>query len=517
MTVVFALVCLVLARTLAIGAAARDVSMQISADAINSAGSVYAAAGVLSASGAVPDNVTTSVLKTLVPKAYAACPDCPLSFTVFATSAPVVTITEANGAVLVAENVVLNLTAAHAVPPGAAVPLLTLGLNATCGLNFSDAPLASGDYLKPTISILKLHLVVESSQVGILPSAAIALLDPLVNGFLKSVAIPYFNRVFPGFPLPSVTGFPISDFIISHSDGYLGVGLDITPQQQNLPPPPKTASVEKLLNETSRKPTVGPVRISRKLISRRYLANPPGFSGPGVVATVGGTGLDKILASLLPKIVSKVNGLTIPAMSGKASGVSYSVDAITLAGFAIGSSSITFSENKGLVLALGGLTLQVPSTGFKIKKKVLFAKLSCSGHFHGGLANTGVRMNLNLTAVEPAGSPEINPTSSWSWGNLDVSVKMDHTICRIIKDIASWFVGNINHKIEDVIKQIVPKTVQNLISTEGNEILQNLVLSKNIDKHADVNFYLTQNPTSADDAISVYLSGQFVPAKSGQQ
>merc|ERR1711871_422059 len=109
----------------------------------------------------------------------------------------------------------------------------------------------------------------------------------------------------------------------------------------------------------------------------------------------------------------------------------------------------------------------------------------------------------------------INPTSQWSWGKLDVSVKMDHTICKIIKDIASFFIGNINKKIEAVIKQMVPKTVENLISSEGNEILQGLVLEKKIDNHADVNFYLTQNPTSANDALSVYLSGQFVPATGG--
>ena len=123
-------------------------------------------------------------------------------------------------------------------------------------------------------------------------------------------------------------------------------------------------------------------------------------------------------------------------------------------------------------------------------------------------------MNLNLTAVNT--KPEINPSSKWSWGKLDVSVKMDHTICKIIKDIASFFIGNINSKIEAVIKQMVPKTVENIISSEGNQILQNLVLEKKLDNHADVNFYLTQNPTSANDALSVYLSGQFVPATSTQ-
>eukprot|EP00946_MAST-07B_sp_MAST-7B-sp1_P005354 g5354.t1 len=489
----------ILASALAIAAcgasAVRDVDLQISEDAINSAGSVYTAAGVLAASGGLPDNVTTAELKSLIPKAYAACPDCPLSFSVFATTPPTVSITEAYGATLLAQNAVLNLTAARDVPPGPAVPLLSLGINATCGLNFSSVPVDAGDYLKANISILQMHLVVESSEVGILPGAAIGLLEPLVNGFLKSVAIPYFNKKFPGFPLPTVKGFPISDFVITHANGFLGVGLDITPQQQelNAPQPLPAPRSERMGQNEIVGSAAAPPRIARKLISRRSLANPPGFSGPGVVATVGGPGLDKILASLLPKIVSEVNGLKIPAMSGKASGISYSVDSITLGGFAVGSSSISFSENKGLVLALGGLSLQVPSTKFKIKKKVLFATLSCSGHFHGGLANTGVTMNLNVTAVEPAGSPKINPSSSWSWGNLDVSVKMDHTICKIIKDIASWFVGNINHKIEDVIKQMVPKTVENLISTEGNKILQDLVLSKKIDKYADVNYYLTQN------------------------
>ena len=69
-----------------------------------------------------------------------------------------------------------------------------------------------------------------------LAGAAIGLLEPLVNGFLKSVAIPYFNKKFPGF-LADCQGFPISDFVITHANGFLGVGLDITPQQQELNAP----------------------------------------------------------------------------------------------------------------------------------------------------------------------------------------------------------------------------------------------------------------------------------------
>merc|ERR1719197_866125 len=100
--------------------------------------------------------------------------------------------------------------------------------------------------------------------------------------------------------------------LITTNAGYLGVGLDITPQQllKVVPPPPTT--------------------VARKLIAARRLANPPGFSGPGVVATVGGAGLTKVLQGLLPQVVQKVNGITIPAMSGKASGISYSVNSIKI-------------------------------------------------------------------------------------------------------------------------------------------------------------------------------------------
>ena len=141
---------------------------------------------------------------------------------------------------------------------------------------------------------------------------------------------------------------------------------------------------------------------------------------------------------------------------------------------------------------------------------MLFTHISCSGHFSGSLGNTGVNVGINVTANEPAGSPKITPTSTWTWGSLGVSVKLNNVFCKIIKDIASWFIGNINHKIEDVIKSKIPGVINNLINTEGNKILSDLVLSKKIDKDAEVNYYLTQNPTSKNDELSVYLSGEFV-------
>ena len=480
---------------------ARDVSLRVSSDALNSAGKVYEAAGVLHVTDLIPGNVTTDALAKVLPKAHDLCPGCPLSLTLSATQAPAVSITEKLGAQLAVVGARVNLTAAPAAG-GQAQSLVLLGFNGTCGLNFTHTPRSAGEFLTADISILEIHLVVESSNVGILPQAAIAIIDPLVDAFLKHVAIPAFNREFPGFPLPTVKGFPISNVLITTNAGYLGVGLDITPQQQQ-----KKQQQQQQQQQRQQRHSV-----ARKLIVGRRLANPPGFSGPGVVATVGGAGLTKVLQGLLPQVVQKVNGITIPAMSGKASGISYSVDAIKISGFAIGASKIEFVEGKGSAVTLGGLSLQLPSTGFKIKKKVLFAKISCSGHFSGSLGNTQVVETVNVTAVEPAGTPKLAPSSSWNWAGLGVSVKMDHTICKIIKNIASWFIGNINHKIEDVIKSQVPSVVDGLIQSQGNEILQNLMLEKKIDSHAEVNFYLTENPFSADDALSVPLSGEFVPA-----
>jgi hypothetical protein len=476
---------------------------------------VYTNAGALQFSGHLPENTTTSVLKKVIPKAYALCPNCPIEFAASATEAPKATFSVASGAILDIQNAMLNLTAQATVPSDSPISeLMVLGFNASCGLNFSNNPESSGDYIKPTITILQIHLVVESTNVGLLPNAAIAVLDPLVNAFLKDVAIPQFNKKFPGFPLPTVSGFSISDFLITTNDGYIGVGLDILPSSYNTP-----TQVDDVMNDDDSgnvlelKREIVHRNKQRKLISARatpMTANPPGFSGPGVIIGVGAPGLNKILSDLIPKIQKEVNGLVIPAMSGKASGIDYSINSITISGFTIGSSSLTFVQGKGLNLKLGGLGLSIPQTDFEIKKKVLFTHISCSGHFSGSLGNTGVNVGINVTANEPAGSPKITPTSTWTWGSLGVSVKLNNVFCKIIKDIASWFIGNINHKIEDVIKSKIPGVINNLINTEGNKILSDLVLSKKIDKDAEVNYYLTQNPTSKNDELSVYLSGEFV-------
>ena len=392
-----------------------DVNVTISSDSINSAGRVYTNGGFLQYSSQLPGNATTGMLKTLLPKAYNACPDCPLYFSAKATSPPFVIIT-GSGATAKADSALFNLSAIS--PSSSKVDLLTLSANLTFGLNFSHNPASSGGYLKANISVLSLTLDIVSSNIGDV-SAAISLVTSLVDAFVKDVLIPYFNKNFPGIPLPSVSGFSADDVLISTASNHIGVSLDLNVGNISS----KHASRELLVSRT-----------------QDYRAPPPGFSGPGFSVSVGGDGLSKVISALVPLIEKEVNGLQIPAMSGKASGISYNTDAITLSGFSIGNAAIAFQQDKGLVLSLSGLSLTIPSTHFKISKRILF-ELHCSGHFSGSISGTSVAESINVTAIEPAGTPHISPSSSWSWSDLNVDVRMDHEICKIIKDIASWFVG----------------------------------------------------------------------------
>ena len=83
------LVLALLAAAITTTFATSDVSLRVSQDVLNSASSVYFDAGVLSYVGELSINhkiSTTNVFETLWPKAYEVCKNCPLLFTVKATT-----------------------------------------------------------------------------------------------------------------------------------------------------------------------------------------------------------------------------------------------------------------------------------------------------------------------------------------------------------------------------------------------------------------------------------------------
>ena len=472
----------------------RDVNISISADAIDSAGQVYTKTGFLSLREQT--NISTSELKHILPKAQTLCPNCPLAFHIYVTLPPTANITQQKGAIMAVNNAPINVTAIPA-NNGSPISLFVLGIDASFGLAFTSQPQASGDYIKANISNFDFKLNVASSNVGILPAAAIAILDPLVNGFLKNVAIPMFNKDFKGFPLPSLPNVNITDALITTVDGHVSVGLDIDIKQTQS----SSTFMDALI---ARRRTMG----AQTDDNVKHL--PPGFTGPGLAVSVGGAGLTKILNAFVPQIVEAVNNITIPSMSGKADKIEYEIDSIKLSGFAISSSSIKFIPGRGLSLALSGLSLNVPWTHFRLSKKILFTHAHCSGHLGGQLLNTATNLGVNITANE-AGKPSLSATSSWQWGELKVNEKMDHTICKVIQDIASWFVGNIDHKIEELIRSKIPVVLEELVNKMGNKLLNSLVLSKRIDKWALVEFYLTQSPQFLSDTMTIDMAGEFVP------
>ena len=200
--------------------AASDVSLRLSQDVLNSASSVYFDAGVLSYVGELSIDhkiQTTSVFETLWPKAYEACKNCPLHFTVKATTKPTAAITSA-GAVVTVKNANLIMVANDTTGNH---PLLTLGINATCGLNFSSVPKSAGEFLTAKISILQLRSSVESSQAGIFPQLAVPALNILVQALLND-AVSTFDKNFPGIPIPTIPDIAISNVLIATDAGYLG-------------------------------------------------------------------------------------------------------------------------------------------------------------------------------------------------------------------------------------------------------------------------------------------------------
>jgi hypothetical protein len=465
----------------------KDVNISISADSFNSASKVYTKAGIFQHSGSL--DITTKQLKDVIPKAYKACPDCPILYHAFATlaSPPVVSMSEKNGALVRMSNVIVNITTrpstTKVTPLSVSIPLFVLSVEGSGGVKFSNKPSSSGDYIKLLLTFGRIDIAVITSSVGPIPTIALPVLNPLIMKILQ-IAATTFNTLFPGFPLPQLTGFNISNLLINTMNDRISISLNITP----------TKDREKL--------------VIIPLLKKRLQQLPPGFSGPGFSAIVGEKGLNKVLQSMLPKLIKKVNNMTLPALSGIAKGITYETDPIKIRNFNIGDYTINIVNNEGIQLQLTNITLNIPLTKFKLSKKIIIITAHCSGEMSGNITNTSLKSILNITSNNTL--PNIMINTTWLWGPLQINEKMDSSVCKVIQDIASFFVGNINQFISKEMKEMIPNTVDNMITNDGNQILNELLLTKKIDNIANVNFYLTSSPLSNNDTVEIDLSGEFV-------
>ena len=167
--------------------------------------------------------VNTSVFKTLIPAAYAACPDCPLGITVFFPAAAPTTTVNADTIGLDVLDAVLGLLA---VPNATTqLPLLELYLNAT-GAATNVSVRASGvtESLYFNLALDTFSLSLRRSDIGPFDPSIIG---DIIAFILKDVVVPDFNKHFAGVPIPSFGLFNVTALEVALNNGKVDVGLDI--------------------------------------------------------------------------------------------------------------------------------------------------------------------------------------------------------------------------------------------------------------------------------------------------
>jgi hypothetical protein len=162
--------------------------------------------------------VNTSIFQSIIPAAYAACPDCPLEITTSFLQAP--TARFASDASLAFIGLIAGLGAKNGTTT---VPLLDLNLNGTFTLlNFT----VSGDLdntIKFKLAIPDFAMSLYRSSIG---PVDVAVLSPLVQFLLQDVVVPDFNRKFHGIPIKPIANVTVTDIEVSFN-GAADAGLDI--------------------------------------------------------------------------------------------------------------------------------------------------------------------------------------------------------------------------------------------------------------------------------------------------
>ena len=378
--------------------------------------------------------------------------------------------------------------------------------NASTVLNFSQSETKAG-YIKIHATVVELYIDVGDTCGGSVTPALKKEINALVDGLCTNQVVPYINKIFPGIPIPTVSGFDLKNMTIKVMDAYLAVGVDIgaSPAARIAPPAPPV-----LLVAAASQPQQPP--LQRKLLNSRLLpvnVNVGNLTHGDFNLNVSHSAINKALALYLPSVIGQLGDVSVPAMSGKNSGVEWSTDATTVENIHIGNASISVVPNVGLTVTLSNIGLSIPSTSFKVSKHIII-KLGCSGHFSGTLASTSVFVALKVTR-DATGAPIMTPTSKWNWGSLDVRFKLNSIACKVVQDIAKLFIGSINGKIRAAIEQSVPSVLDRVIATQGNQALLQLTQPINVDEYASIDLRLATNPMFTSNQIDLSLLGVWGP------
>jgi hypothetical protein len=396
-----------------------DVSIAIADASLNSAAKVLSVAGALDYTGPIPFR-NASNLSTLLPCAFAHCPNCALEASIVFLGAPVITFSHATGASARVSNALVSFTVNS-------TQIATANANGTTVLNFSRSEDRQG-YVKITATVVELYIDIQSTcEGGTVSSALKEEINRLIDALCTDQVIPFINNNFPGIPIPTVAGFTLSNMTTVVMDQYLQVGVDLGAAPLWVAPdkaPTRRETIRERDRATSRE-------SDRATNMATNTTTPSTTTLPFTTTVTHGdfninastAAMKKALGIYLPTILSQLGNVAVPAMSGEAKGVKWSTAATSVEHIHIGQATVDVLPNVGVAVTLSNIGLAIPTTAFEVSKRII-VDLHCSGKFSGALANTQVAVTLKVVR-DKSGAPVVTPSSAWSWGSIDIEERLN--------------------------------------------------------------------------------------------
>ena len=479
----------------------QDISIGVIDASLNSAFRTYDVAGAMDFDGRIGDrSINTSILKSLLPCAYSACPECPIEASIVVLEAPTVSLSATSGASVTAPNGLIKMSTNGTV---------IASMSASGAGNLSIFLPTGSKFIKVNLTVTSLATEIQSVCDGHPVSPGLkSSLEGLIGTVVRSSLVPYLNSdKFPGIPVPVIDGFNLLNPTVHVEDSIVVVGADLQNPSEGLITPGNSNMSSDKENLKTSNTISSPAFATHFMRGRAGLANDGDFKINASISAV-----NKVLQSVVPELRRKITSLVIPAESGKTSGITWSTSATNIQDFGIGEATITSEEGVGLSLKLSGLKMSLPRTSFKLSKRII-VKVGCSGHFQGSISDTSAIINLAVTRSN-TGAPVVKPTSEWKWGKLSVSAKLDNIVCKVVKDVVQIFEGNIDEKIRDTIEAAVPPALNKVIADKANTALAQLTQRLNVDQYASIAMALAKDPVFSSGDIELSLLGVWGPPKS---
>jgi len=179
----------------------------------------------------------------------------------------------------------------------------------------------------------------------------------------------------------------------------------------------------------------------------------------GLIVSVKQSLLDETLQFYVPEIKQQFSSFTIPG--GSSNGVSY--DDITLDNGDFSSAHISLLNGAGAKLDITSLSFKMEQTNFSAKKY----GITCKGTIWGSLSGTDASGIASLGISN--GAVKATVDSNIAWGTLSIDHHLSNDFCSFIEDIVELFIGDINKKIEDVVKSQIPSVLEQVFQQLLNE------------------------------------------------